>query len=342
MARADAALFDGPLAKGAHAMMLSTAVREYIGFKRDEGQASIGTQRLYHTHLRALVNYVIHATGRDSCQAMTTDMVRAFLDHRRQHLNPRTLRLVSVVVGGFARWGADEDRRFWTTRAVKGLRALKAAQALPRPFDPAERERLMRLPLTGDEATIRALLYFGGLRNAEVCALRLRDVTPPHVLPTGETIPGRLYVFGKGSKERTVDMHAALWAAVEAHLRAVPPATPLTRRLVVRPGNQEWTTRMIQQRARAWGRAAEVHDVRPHRFRHDFASGLLEAGEDIRTIQTLLGHSSLATTEVYTKVVDQARARAVQRRQVYGTDIQPPVTQPVEGAENVVQRREDT
>jgi integrase len=72
-----------------------------------------------------------------------------------------------------------------------------------------------------------------------------------------------------------------------------------------------WTRKVIEKRTRRWGRAAEVEDCHPHRFRHTFATNLLEQGADIRLVQLLLDHEDLSTTALYTKVTDERTAGAV-------------------------------
>lgn len=318
-------------------MLMSTARDKFIEAKRGDGLAGT-TQRLYKQHLSGFVQHCIYETHRDSVKAMSRARVVSYLAHKEAGgVTSGTLRLAGIILREFAVWGAQHEQRFWRYEDIAGIPIRKATKRLARPYRPADRDRIMALPLTGADALLRALLYFAGLRNAEVTGLRLKDVTAPHALPTGEVIPGRLYVRGKGSRERVVDVHPVLWAAFVAYLRTLPPATPLDRPTLAKSNGHPWSGRMVQRRVRSWARAAHVEHPTPHRFRHSFATDLLDAGARLTTIQALLGHSSLATTEGYLAEFDARKAEAVNRLPTFGLDtnvsgpgIASPVTQPDE------------
>jgi site-specific recombinase XerD len=151
------------------------------------------------------------------------------------------------------------------------------------------------------------LLYSGGLRVAEVVGLDLDAV---------DRTQGLVRVFGKGSKERLVPLGEPAIDAIDRWLRhgrhqLVTEAAPAL--LLNRKGGR-MGTRDARSRVERLGRAAGVGHVTPHTLRHSYATHLLEGGADLRAVQELLGHSSLATTQRYTHLsrgqLVEAHARA--------------------------------
>lgn len=137
------------------------------------------------------------------------------------------------------------------------------------------------------------LMYAAGLRAAEVVSLKLEDIN----LSTGE-----IRVFGKGSKERISLFGQACREAIQEYIQAertepsiVPPP------LFTNPKGTHLTTRTVQNIVKRWAlRAGLPPETSPHTLRHSFATHLLDGGADLKTVQQLLGHESLATTQVYT------------------------------------------
>jgi integrase/recombinase XerC len=192
------------------------------------------------------------------------------------------------------------------------LRSPKAPRTLPSHLRPGEIEALLAavagdgIAATRDRALLE-LLYAAGLRVSELVALDWLD------LDLGERT---LRVVGKGDKERQVPFGRAAEAALRAWREASDalPAVAGTDRAVFRNlRGGRLTDRSVRRILdRAVARAAGLHGVHPHALRHSFATHLLERGADLRVIQELLGHSSLATTQRYTHV-DIDRLLAVYR-----------------------------
>ncbi len=155
---------------------------------------------------------------------------------------------------------------------------------------------------------ILELLYAGGLRVGEICGLRVEDLQLPEA---------RVQVRGKGDKERIVPLGEAACEALAEYLTRGRPdlvRAAGTRKIVAiertlflsvrgRPLTRQWVWEMV----RATNSAAS-----PHTLRHSFATHLVEHGADLRSVQTLLGHADIATTQVYTHVA-LGRLKAVHR-----------------------------
>lgn len=312
------------LRRGIPLMRLESARDQFLAYKRDGGphqkRCAPNTLATYRDHVQQFIDWLAVETGSHSVLKFTSAHVRAYLEHRssRRDLSLNTLNLDSTVLREFAKWGTRA--RYWRLEDVDDLPRIEKPKTLPRPYHAAERDRLMALPLDADDRVLRSLLYYAGLRESEAIGLRLRDLTPPHLLPTGETIPGRLYVWGKGSKERVVEVHAALWRELEDYLRTLPAATRTDRHLLAKTDGQPWSAAMVQRHVKAWGKAAGVVGAVPHRWRHTFATDVLDASPgELLTLQALLGHASVATTQIYAKVSNARKAAAVGRLPDFGT-----------------------
>lgn len=317
------------LRPGWHLMRLEKARDEFIGYKRSGGRnrkpCTPQTLRSYTERLTGFIRHVIHETGRSDVRTFTSELVREYLDWRASSRDKaaNTLNLDATALREFAKWGARQ--RYWKADAVDDIPTLGKADALPRPFTDAERDRLMELEMLDiRDIALRAVLYYTGLRAGEVASIKVRDLTPPR-LDGEHVVPGLVRVWGKGKKQRAVDVWEPLWFALApyvATLKDVPGDWPVFLHFgAAELADAHWGQHMIERRVREWGIAAGVEDVTAHRFRHTFATNLLETDPptDLRTIQVLLGHASVATTEIYTKVVNHRRAAAVRRLPSYGT-----------------------
>ena len=187
---------------------------------------------------------------------------------------------------------------------TSGLKAPKSPKRLPSVLTPDEAIRLVSIDADDDLAVrdraIFELAYSSGLRLSELAGLDVDGV---------DLASGEVRVFGKGAKERVVPVGAHARAAIEAWLaqRAVP--TDETALFVGAQGRR-LSARSIQRRLAAWaikqGLARHVH---PHMLRHSFASHVLQSSGDLRAVQEMLGHASIASTQVYTHLDFQALAK---------------------------------
>ena len=245
----------------------------------------------------------------------TADM-RAWMAHERgRGMAARSLARALSAVKSFVTWLSDRDG--FDATAVLSTRAPRFRANLPRPIpEPQAREAIRSAgaqpaePWIGArDAAVVTLLYAAGLRISEALALRGRD------LPLGEV----LRVTGKGGKERLVPLLPAARRAVADYVALCPwpmePEAAVFRGARGGPLSSR-AVALVMERVRA--ELGLPATATPHALRHSFATHLLAAGGDLRTIQELLGHASLSSTQIYTgvdtgrlmEVYDSAHPRA--------------------------------
>ncbi len=203
----------------------------------------------------------------------------------------------------FARYLMREKLRTDDFTAL--LAGPKLGRRLPGTLSVDEVARLLAAPGAGDPAALRdrallELFYSSGLRVTELGGLMLQQI---------DLEQGFLRVFGKGSKERVVPIGARACAAIATYLSAGRPHFVKTRTgsqlfLSNRGGALSRITLwyIVKKHAR---HAGITQNVKPHLLRHSFATHLLSGGADLRAIQEMLGHASIATTQIYTAVEPQ-------------------------------------
>jgi integrase/recombinase XerC len=196
-----------------------------------------------------------------------------------------------------------------------GVRAPRAKKRLPRTLDVDQVGALLEIGEQGclgarDQA-IMELIYSSGLRLAELCALNLQDLMLDQ---------GLVRVTGKGSKTREVPVGRLADAALRNWLqhRSTMPLREFDAVFVSQRGDRI-SPRTVQARIKHWASRQGISvPVSPHMLRHSFASHLLESSGELRSVQELLGHANISTTQVYThldfqhlaKVYDRAHPRA--------------------------------
>ncbi|SCZ50902.1 integrase/recombinase XerC [Epibacterium ulvae] len=238
--------------------------------------------------------------GLGALENITTGDMRAWMAAARSEgISARSLARRLSSVKTFYRWLAE--RQGFEPTAVLSARAPKFQNKLPRPLPQQAAKAVLDTValqsttpwVAARDVAVVTLLYGCGLRISEALSLRRADVP----------LSGTLRITGKGGKERIVPVLPAARAAVDHYLSLYPfaldPESALFRGVrggALGPGAIQKA--MAQTRAQLGLPASAT----PHALRHSFATHLLEAGGDLRSIQELLGHASLSTTQAYTAV----------------------------------------
>ena len=245
------------------------------------------------------------------------DIARMLARLHGQGISGVSLRRKLSAWRAFYRFAREADPRRRDDPCA-GLRAPKAARRLPAALSPDEAAQLVAVE--GDDTlqlrdrTLFELAYSSGLRLSELASLDLGGV---------DRAQGEVRVMGKGSKERVVPVGAAALAALAAWLPVrAGLAGPDERALFVGASGRRLSPRAIQKRLAQRAAAGLTRHVHPHMLRHSFASHLLQSSGDLRAVQEMLGHASIASTQVYThldfqalaKVYDAAHPRAKRRK----------------------------
>jgi len=282
----------------------------HLSFDR---RRSAHTVRAYVATAHRLIDFLTHyrdeAVGRYGLMNLAAVDLRAFLaDRRASGLGPASAAREMSAVRAFLRFAAEEEGNI---PQLPRTRSPKRPRTLPRPASPADALALAeeageaaRLPWVGArDLAILLLLYGSGLRVSEALSLRAR------VLPLGQA----LRVVGKRGKSRVVPVLPAVRDAVAAYVAACPwplaGETPLFLGAKGGALNPDLVRRAVRVARVSLGLA---DSVTPHALRHSFATHLLAGGADLRSLQELLGHASLSSTQIYTEV-DAARLLDVYR-----------------------------
>lgn len=286
-----------------------------------ERRLSANTLAAYRHDLLRLRSYLEANHLELDAREITTFVLRGFLADELGRVSHRTLERRLASVRAFYK----ELRRKGEVRKspAAALKNPKPRRELPDFLPAAEIEEIIEAidgsdPLSLRDRAILELLYGAGVRVGELASITLRDL---------ELDDRRLRVLGKGRKERIVPFGGKARDALAAYLSARPKlargdgfqdeaalflgryGTPLTARQV---------QNIVRKRGALGAMRADLH---PHALRHSYATHLLDAGADLRSIQAMLGHSSLSTTQKYTHItVDRlreaySRAHPLEKRQ---------------------------
>jgi integrase/recombinase XerC len=252
-------------------------------------------------------------------QALSRAQVARFLAslHGRG-LSGRSLARMLSAWRAFFRYLLETDRTMRDDPSA-GLKAPKSARRLPSALTPDEAARLVAIDGDDDLAlrdrALVELAYSSGLRLAEIAGLDVDRL---------DLAGGEVRVLGKGSKERVVPVGVFARKAITAWLaKRAAIASQGERAMFVGRTGARLSPRTIERRLAAWAiRQGLARHVHPHMLRHSFASHVLQSSGDLRAVQEMLGHASIASTQVYThldfqalaKVYDAAHPRARTRR----------------------------
>ncbi len=300
-----------PLARFSAGDDLRDAIGLWMNWLAGERRASAHTIAAYGRDLAFFLDFMTGHIGEQPKLVMLSALApadfRAYLAHRAARVERSSVGRGLSVVRGFVRF---LDRRgLASSPALAVLRAPKLPRAVPKPLSIPDAVEIIEAP--ADVATdawqarrdiaVLTLLYGCGLRISEALGLARAAA------PLGEQIT----ITGKGNKQRLVPVLPAVRQAVADYLAACPYPLPPDGPLFIGARGGPLSPRVVQRQMETLRRALGLPETAtPHALRHSFATHLLAGGGDLRTIQELLGHASLSTTQRYTSI-DSARLLAV-------------------------------
>lgn len=284
---------------------LSDLAAAFLRASAAERDLAPATLRAYASDLTEFVAWaakekVRAAAGVD--RAFLRKYVSDLARRRPRALSRRSVARKASALRAMFRWARGRD--LIPSDPSTGLRTPKLERTLPRVIRARDAARLCELPPRDDPVGVRdrailELLYGAGLRVGEICALVLREV---------DLSGAALRVTGKGRKQRRVPIGEPAADALREYLTSARP------QLAERSSRSDEGFAFLNSRGRPIGprtvrasveryaRGEGISPANPHALRHSFATHLLDGGADLRVVQELLGHESLATTQIYTHV----------------------------------------
>jgi integrase/recombinase XerC len=280
----------------------------YLRHLRGQRNMAEHTVRAYRTDLLNLFTH-LDRLGVDSMDKVDLRTLRSWLakQHTVGHARA-TLQRRAAAARVFFAWAHETGQM--TTDPAANLRSPKTARVLPPTLDRATAAQMLEKAIaaareTGGPATARnvavlEVLYSTGIRVSELCGLDLNDLDRERRV---------IRVFGKGSKERTVPLGTPAVRAVDAWLaraRSQLMTDQSGQAMFIGDRGKRIDPRVVRRIVHRSLRMTEgAPDLGPHGLRHAMATHLLEGGADLRSVQEMLGHASLATTQIYTHVTNE-------------------------------------
>lgn len=317
----------------------------FLSYLTDERHFSPYTARCYGADLRQFVGYLADETGRPINQAnekaifdqiadnppsgagdvagkiipntLTGIIAQADVEMLRKYLafladqnySPATMARKIATLRSFYKWALK--RSLIDTNPMTLIRTPRQSKRLPRAISVEQIERLLSAPddtdvLGARDRAMLETLYSTGIRVSELVDLNIEDLDEP-----GEA----LRVRGKGKKERLVPLGSHALAAISHYKRTLLnderyrdawAHTSADRPLFINKHGGRLSSRSVRRKLDKYLRAVGLDpSISPHTLRHSFATHLLDNGADLRSVQELLGHQSLSTTQTYTHLTTQ-------------------------------------
>jgi integrase/recombinase XerC len=287
-------------------------LNKFITYLIAEKNASPYTVKNYRHEIGEFLGF-LKAQGIDSWDGVDRYVLRRYLAwlQAQGYVKASITRRISEL-RSFCRYLVREG--ILDTNPIKAISSPKVPKRLPNYLDTQEVEALLAAPDTTEpqgqrDQAILEVLYASGLRVSELVSLNLSNV---------DLRQGELRVWGKGGKERVALLGEPACRALRHYIRDGRPnlikENGATKALFLNRLGGRLSTRSVSSIMDKYAKLAGLgRRVTPHIMRHTFATHLLDGGADLRTVQELLGHADLSSTQIYTHV-SQARAKEVYRK----------------------------
>lgn len=275
-------------------------IQEYLSFLRVEKGLSSNTLNSYLCDIDKLEAFA-KERGVEIQDLKRKEIGRWVKALSESGLSPRSIARAVSCVKGFYKFLLRDG--FIKDDPTSELPSLKLPRNLPTFLSEEELDDLLNGPDTGTVLGLRdrallELIYATGLRVSEAVGLTLTDLDLDRGLVTCR---------GKGSKQRLIPVGRSALKFLREYLKARPELAGgnAARQLFLRKNGQTLTRQDVWQLIKKYARLSGAAGVSPHTLRHSFATHLMQRGADSRSVQTLLGHSDLGTTQIYTHITNQ-------------------------------------
>jgi len=295
---------------------LETALDAYFEHLRSARQLSAHSLDGYRRDLNKLLAYCEREQIVDWSALQSRHLRQLVGELHRQGQSSRSLARLLSSVRGLYRYLNQE--RLCEHDPATGLSAPRGERRLPRLLDTDRAMQLLDGGVEDDfiarrDQAMLELFYSSGLRLSELVGLNLEQLDLP---------AGLVRVLGKGNKARELPVGSKAREALQAWLPLRALANPSDSAVFIGQQGRRLGARAVQMRVRQAGVRELGQHLHPHMLRHSFASHMLESSQDLRSVQELLGHADIGTTQIYThldfqhlaKVYDQAHPRAKRKQ----------------------------
>jgi len=287
---------------------MSDDMEDFLEFLRVERNASDRTLRNYSHALIAYLDWRGEAFS--SWRDCTADDFRLYLfELMKLELARSTIRLRFAALRSFYKYLVH--RRGLGVSPLADVQLPKSERKLPIILNLSQMEQLLEMPMKVEagprakpwqavrDVAIMEMFYSSGLRVSELVALDVRDV---------DFLSETVRVLGKGRKERMVPIGSIAMKAIQTYRQQ---AQVHSGPLFINKSLKRLSARSVQLLLKKYLQASDIgFEVTPHKLRHTFATHMLDHGADLRSVQTLLGHASLSTTQIYTHVTKERMKEA--------------------------------
>ncbi len=287
--------------------MLQTNTHVFLSYLRVEKGLSQNTILAYGRDLKRFTAFLLTRKKTQITQIVREDVVDFLANLYKEKLDSRSVARYLVSLRGFFKYALMEG--VITTDPTENLESPKPRRSLPTYLRVDELERLMgapdvSTPLGARDRAMLEILYSSGLRVSELISLRISDL---------DRQMGCIRCIGKGDKERLVPVGRKAVAAVEHYLAHGRPhfvrpdalASELELLFLARYGKKLSRVSVWKVLHNCGIKIGLRGGLTPHKLRHSFATHLLERGADLRSVQLMLGHADISTTQIYTHVVEE-------------------------------------
>lgn len=279
-------------------MNSETLIKQFADYIRVERGLAANTVKSYSRDLMGFASFISSANLDSVLEATRLDIAEYLAHLRRQGLSSSTVDRRTDSLRSFYRFLAAE--KYTEDDPTLLIESARSWSKLPGVLSVEEVQSLLDQPDTSKPLGLRnkmilEIMYATGLRVSELVELRITDLNPEI---------GYLRCLGKGNKERVVPIGSKALKAVQKYMDSGRPfLKPKTEYLLVNYMGKKLTRdgvrRIIQKIAKS---AGIQKNISPHTLRHCFATHLLERGADLRSLQEMLGHADISTTQIYTHV----------------------------------------
>jgi integrase/recombinase XerD len=282
-------------------------IREYLSYCRVEKGLAVNSIASYENDLDRLRLWVAK-NGLDLLTLERSDLREWQIDLGANKLSQSSKRRVISTIRGFYKFLMFEGHA--SANPAEDLTAPQKGVYLPRFLNESEIEMLLAAPDTSTETGLRdrailELMYSSGLRVSEAVNLKLKDL---------DVEAGIVTTMGKGSKTRRVPVGASAvgWLKTYLNTRRKMENVEIDN-LFVSPGGMPLTRQSIHGATRKYAETCGLEGVSPHTLRHSFATHLVQNNADIRSVQQMLGHADISTTQIYTHITSKQMKRNYDR-----------------------------